>query len=82
VVPVVIGDDAVALQLGRAVRDRGMFCQTVVYPGVAVGDARLRVSVSAEHTQDDLDLAAEIISDAAREVGFDPRARAEATCTA
>lgn len=82
VIPVVIGDDAVALQLGRAVRDRGMFCQTVVYPGVAVGDARLRVSVSSEHTQDDLDLAAEIISDAAREVGFDPRAPAEATWTA
>jgi glycine C-acetyltransferase len=79
VIPVVIGDDAVALRLGRAVRERGMFCQTVVYPGVSVGDARLRISVSSEHTPEDLDLAAEIILDAAREVHFDPRARAEAT---
>ncbi|HSN29692.1 MAG TPA: aminotransferase class I/II-fold pyridoxal phosphate-dependent enzyme [Kofleriaceae bacterium] len=78
VIPIVIGDDAVALRLGRAVRERGMFCQTVVYPGVSVGDARLRVSVSSEHTQEDLDLAAQIIVDAAREVHFDPRARAEA----
>ncbi len=72
VIPIVIGDDAVALRVGRAVRDRGMFCQTVVYPGVAVGDARLRVSVLSEHTDEDLDLAAQIIVDAAREVGFDP----------
>jgi glycine C-acetyltransferase len=79
VIPIVIGDDAVALRLGRAVRERGMFCQTVVYPGVSVGDARLRVSVSSEHTPEDLDLAAEIILDAAREVQFDPRARSEAT---
>ncbi len=78
VIPIVIGDDAVALRLGRAVRERGMFCQTVVYPGVSVGDARLRVSVSSEHTPEDLDLAAEIILDAAREVRFDPRARSEA----
>jgi glycine C-acetyltransferase len=49
-----------------------MFCQTVVYPGIAVGDARLRVSVSSEHTDDDLDLAAQIIADASREVGFEP----------
>jgi glycine C-acetyltransferase len=72
VIPVVVGDDAIALRLGRAVRDRGMFCQTVVYPGIAVGDARLRVSVSSEHTDDDLDLAAQIIADASREVGFEP----------
>ncbi|MEO8548661.1 MAG: aminotransferase class I/II-fold pyridoxal phosphate-dependent enzyme [Kofleriaceae bacterium] len=71
VIPIVVGDDAIALRLGRAVRDRGMFCQTVVYPGVAVGDARLRVSVSSEHTDEDLDLAAQIIVDAAREVGFE-----------
>lgn len=77
VIPVVIGDDAIALRVGRAVRERGMFCQTVVYPGVSVGDARLRVSVLSEHTDEDLDLAAQIIVDAAREVGFDPRAHAE-----
>jgi glycine C-acetyltransferase len=76
VIPVGVGDDALALRLGRAVRDRGMFCQTVVYPGIAVGDARMRVSVSSEHTDEDLDLAAQIIADAAREVGFDPRRHA------
>jgi len=75
ILPVVVGDDRTALELGRAVRARGMFCQTVVFPGVSVGDARLRISVTSEHTRDDLDLAAAIITEAAREVGFDPRQR-------
>ena len=73
IIPVVIGDDRRTLELGRAVRSRGMFCQTVVYPGVSLGDGRLRISVTSEHTAEDLDLAAEIITDAAREVGVHPR---------
>jgi glycine C-acetyltransferase len=69
ILPIVIGDDRKALEMGRAVRARGLFCQTVVYPGVSVGEARLRVSVTSEHTKEDLDLAAQIFVDAARETG-------------
>ncbi|HKE19470.1 MAG TPA: aminotransferase class I/II-fold pyridoxal phosphate-dependent enzyme, partial [Kofleriaceae bacterium] len=72
IVPVVIGDDRVALEMGRAVRARGLFCQTVVYPGVAVGDARLRISVTSEHTREDLDLASDILIGSASEVGLIP----------
>ncbi|WP_431686921.1 aminotransferase class I/II-fold pyridoxal phosphate-dependent enzyme [Hahella sp. NBU794] len=70
IIPVVVGDDRKTLELGRAVRARGMYCQTVVFPGVAVGDARLRISVTSEHTEEDLDLAAQIIIDAAKEVNI------------
>ncbi len=70
IIPVVVGDDRKALEFGRAVRARGMFCQTVVFPGVAVGDARLRISVLSEHTLEDLDLAAQILVDAAKEVNL------------
>lgn len=69
IIPVVVGDDRKTLEFGRAARARGMYCQTVVFPGVAVGDARLRISVSSEHTVDDLDEAAQILVDAAKEVG-------------
>ncbi|WP_432130198.1 aminotransferase class I/II-fold pyridoxal phosphate-dependent enzyme [Streptomyces tendae] len=69
ILPIVIGDERRAMELGRAVRARGLFCQTVVYPGVPLGDARLRVSVTCEHTPQDLELAAEIFVDAARETG-------------
>lgn len=69
IIPVVVGDDRKTLEFGRATRARGMFCQTVVYPGVSVGDARLRISVTSEHTDEDLDLAADILVSAAKEVG-------------
>lgn len=69
IIPIVIGDETKTLEFGRFVRARGMFCQTVVYPGVALGDARLRISVTSEHTLEDLDLAAEILIDSAKDVG-------------
>jgi glycine C-acetyltransferase len=69
ILPIVVGDDRRTMEFGRAVRARGLFCQTVVYPGVSVGEARLRVSVTSEHTRADLDQAAEVFVDAARETG-------------
>ncbi|WP_194905958.1 aminotransferase class I/II-fold pyridoxal phosphate-dependent enzyme [Catenulispora rubra] len=72
ILPVVIGDERKTMEMGRAVRARGLFCQTVVYPGVPVGDARLRISVTSEHTPEDLDEAANIFIDAGRETGVLP----------
>ena len=73
IIPVVIGDEQRAMELGRSVRRRGMFCQTVVFPGVAIGDARLRISVMASHTREDLDEAARILAESAEENGLLPR---------
>ncbi|MCP9949844.1 aminotransferase class I/II-fold pyridoxal phosphate-dependent enzyme [Actinomadura madurae] len=73
ILPIVVGDERRAMEMGRAVRARGLFCQTVVFPGVPLGDARLRVSVTSEHTPEDLALAAQIFVDAARETGVLPR---------
>ncbi len=67
IIPIVIGDEGRAMAMGRSVRRRGLFCQTVVFPGVAVGDARLRISVLASHTREDLDEALRILVEAAHE---------------
>ncbi|MFK4106051.1 aminotransferase class I/II-fold pyridoxal phosphate-dependent enzyme [Streptomyces sp. NPDC019531] len=74
ILPIVIGDERRAMEMGRAVRARGLYCQTVVFPGVPLGDARLRVSVTSEHTREDLENAAGIFVEAAREVGVLPSA--------
>ncbi|MFH8791315.1 aminotransferase class I/II-fold pyridoxal phosphate-dependent enzyme [Streptomyces sp. NPDC017941] len=74
ILPLVIGDERRALEMGRAVRARGLFCQTVVFPGVPLGDARLRVSVTCEHTREDLETAAGVFVEAARETGVLPSA--------
>jgi glycine C-acetyltransferase len=72
IIPIVIGDTHKTLRFGRAVRARGLFCQTVVYPGVSVDDARLRISISADHTDEDLSEALDIFVDAAKETGAFP----------
>ncbi|MDT9682812.1 aminotransferase class I/II-fold pyridoxal phosphate-dependent enzyme [Streptomyces sp. TRM76323] len=74
ILPIVIGDERRALEMGRAVRARGLFCQTVVFPGVPLGDARLRISVTSEHTQEDLAEAVGIFTEAGRETGVLPPA--------
>ncbi|MFI6053201.1 aminotransferase class I/II-fold pyridoxal phosphate-dependent enzyme [Streptomyces violascens] len=74
ILPIVIGDERRAMEMGRAVRARGLFCQTVVFPGVPLGDARLRISVTSEHTPEDLAEAAGIFVEAARETGVLPPA--------
>jgi len=67
IIPIRIGDEALAMNMGRSLRKRGLYCQTVVFPGVAVGDARLRISVLESHTRQDLDQALDILLDAARD---------------
>ena len=72
ILPIVIGDERRAMEMGRAVRARGLFCQTVVFPGVPLGDARLRISVTSEHTVEDLEQAAAIFSEAGQVTGVLP----------
>lgn len=59
ILPVLIGDEQVALQMGTDLLAEGVMVATVVPPGVPEGEARLRVSVMATHTREDLDFALE-----------------------
>ncbi|MCZ9349133.1 aminotransferase class I/II-fold pyridoxal phosphate-dependent enzyme [Streptomyces mutabilis] len=74
ILPLVIGDERRTMEMGRAVRARGLFCQTVVFPGVPLGDARLRISVTSEHTPEDLAEAVGVFTEAGRETGVLPSA--------
>lgn len=48
--PLVIGDEATALQLARALQTEGFLVPAIRYPTVAKGSARLRITVTASHT--------------------------------
>lgn len=54
IVPVVVGAEARAVALSAALRDAGVFVPAIRFPTVARGAARLRFTVSAEHTAEDL----------------------------
>jgi glycine C-acetyltransferase len=59
IVPVIVGDTAKALAMGKALLEEGIYVSGFGYPVVPQGQARLRCQVSAAHTQEDLDRAAE-----------------------
>ncbi|MBI3714894.1 MAG: 8-amino-7-oxononanoate synthase [Betaproteobacteria bacterium] len=52
--PILIGSNADALAFSEALRDRHMFVPAIRPPTVPVGSARLRVSLNAGHTVDDV----------------------------
>jgi len=53
--PVVLGDEARALSVAAALRDRGFFIPAIRPPTVPAGSARLRLTLSAGHGADDLE---------------------------
>lgn len=53
--PVPLGDEARAVSVGNQMLEAGLFTAAVRYPTVPRGQARLRISVSAAHTPDDLE---------------------------
>ncbi|MBQ3721960.1 MAG: 8-amino-7-oxononanoate synthase [Fibrobacter sp.] len=62
IVPIVVGDEARALQVSATLQERGILIPAIRYPTVARGQARLRASLMATHTQDELQTAATAIA--------------------
>jgi 7-keto-8-aminopelargonate synthetase-like enzyme len=66
IVPIVLGGDARTMAVSRALFEARVFVQGIRPPTVPEGTARLRVSVAAGHTIEEIGQAAEIIDDAVR----------------
>jgi glycine C-acetyltransferase len=65
IVPVIVGDTAKALAMGKALFEEGIYVSGFGFPVVPHGHARLRCQVSAAHERSDLDRAV----DAFKKVG-------------
>ncbi|MBV9082622.1 MAG: glycine C-acetyltransferase [Acidobacteriaceae bacterium] len=57
IVPVMLGDAALATRLADALLQRGVYVIGFSYPVVPQGKARIRVQVSAAHTKEELEFA-------------------------
>lgn len=53
--PYIVGDNEAAVALSKALWERGLWVPAIRPPTVPKGTARLRISVSAAHTADDID---------------------------
>lgn len=57
IVPVMLGEAALAQQMSRELLAEGVYVKGLWYPVVPKGEARLRVQISAAHTSSDIDEA-------------------------
>lgn len=62
IVPIVIGDEAKAMQVSAKLQEQGILIPAIRYPTVAKGQARLRASLMATHTHEQLQTAATTIA--------------------
>ncbi len=68
IVPVILGDAARAAKVAEAMLQRGVYAVAFSYPVVPMGRARIRTQVSAAHSHDDLQFAAQTLADACAQV--------------
>jgi dethiobiotin synthase len=87
IVPVLVGEDAEAMALSARLLEHGVFVPAIRPPSVPAGTARLRVTVTAAHTEEHLAAAVEAFAAVRpgdrrsrtsprrrpRETGIDPR---------
>jgi glycine C-acetyltransferase len=61
VIPIMVRNDALVFSLGEELLREGVFINPVKYPAVGKHKSRFRMSISADHTRQDLEEGAEII---------------------
>jgi glycine C-acetyltransferase len=69
ILPVMLGDAALASRLADKLLERGIYVIGFSYPVVPHGQARIRIQVSAAHTQEQLERAAQAFREVGRELG-------------
>ena len=70
IVPVMLGDAALAGKFAEAMLTRGVYVIGFSYPVVPKGKARIRTQISAAHTRDDLTFAMEQFAAVKKELGL------------
>lgn len=70
IVPVMIGDAALAGRMADLLLTKGVYVIGFSYPVVPLGKARIRTQVSAAHSREDLEFAAAKFAEAKRELGI------------
>jgi glycine C-acetyltransferase len=70
ITPVIVGEAPVAADMSDKLFARGVFAQSLGFPTVARGKARLRTIVTATHTREDLQYALDTFGQVGRELGI------------
>jgi len=68
ITPIIVGDAALAHQFSRELFEAGVFAQSIGFPTVPKGRARIRTIVTATHTRDELSRALQILETGAKKL--------------
>jgi glycine C-acetyltransferase len=69
IVPVILGENQLAIGVSAGLFEEGVFAQSITFPTVPRGTARIRVMVSAAHSAEDLDQGLAAFEKVGRELG-------------
>ena len=64
ILPLIVGAEDDAVALSQRLLEAGLWAPAVRYPTVARGEARLRITVSAAHTDENIEMLLEALGDA------------------
>jgi len=70
VMPVMVNNDSKVFAVAEKIQQRGLFLNPVTYPAVPKHRSRLRISVSAAHSEQELESAVQTIGGVLREEGI------------
>jgi len=70
IIPVFIRNDELAFMLWRLLRENGIFANPIIYPAVPKGEALIRTSYSATHTDEELDTVLEGFEECGTQLGI------------
>ncbi|MGV8049427.1 MAG: glycine C-acetyltransferase [Anaerolineaceae bacterium] len=69
ITPVMLGEVQLAREFSRRLFDQGVFAMALGFPTVPQGKARIRVMISAAHSQQDLEQALDIFARVGKDLG-------------
>lgn len=62
IIPLIVGDETKAVSAAAGLREQGIFVPAIRYPTVARGAARLRITLTASHTEKNVELLASCLN--------------------
>lgn len=70
ITPVIVGEASIAVKMSDILLEEGIFGQSIGFPTVPRGKARIRTIVTAAHTKDDLSIALEKFEKVGKELAI------------
>jgi 8-amino-7-oxononanoate synthase len=70
IIPLLVGESSLALKMSERLLAHGIFAPAIRPPTVPQGMARIRTSIMATHTRDDLDHALEVFKKVGKDLGI------------